>query len=163
MIHLFGLRRALRRLHSAGCVHCTQLQKAADCTQSWKIKQNKAFIRPLSPRISGNTARTKDIHVTVATHLKKSLAKRNWRKAYNAAAAIRQLQMLRLSSARYLQHQQRKAMSANPWRRKGGAQNQTEKIKYCKIWWILFSRDFMLSFTNISLLGGKDWLTIYYL
>jgi len=28
---------------------------------------------------------------------------RKWRKAYNATAAIRQLQMLRLSSARYLQ------------------------------------------------------------
>uniref|UniRef100_A0A183CFT1 Protein kinase domain-containing protein n=1 Tax=Globodera pallida TaxID=36090 RepID=A0A183CFT1_GLOPA len=63
------------------------------------------------PWISGNTARTKDIHITVATHLKKSLAKRKWRKAYNAAAAIRQLQMLRLSSARHLQHQ-RKAMAA---------------------------------------------------
>nr|CAD2163388.1 unnamed protein product [Meloidogyne enterolobii] len=55
------------------------------------------------PWISGNTARTKDIHGTVATHLKRSLAKRKWRKAYNATAAIRQLQMLRLSSARYLQ------------------------------------------------------------
>uniref|UniRef100_A0A0K0ES48 Protein kinase domain-containing protein n=1 Tax=Strongyloides stercoralis TaxID=6248 RepID=A0A0K0ES48_STRER len=50
------------------------------------------------PWISGNTARTKDIHGTVATHLKKSLAKKKWRKAYNAAAAIRQLQMLRLTS-----------------------------------------------------------------
>ncbi|KAE9553145.1 hypothetical protein FO519_003624, partial [Halicephalobus sp. NKZ332] len=51
--------------------------------------------------ISGNTARTKDIHGSVATHLRKSLlAKRNWRKAYNAAAAIRQLQLLRISSAR---------------------------------------------------------------
>ncbi|KAK0399437.1 hypothetical protein QR680_003048 [Steinernema hermaphroditum] len=52
------------------------------------------------PWISGNTARDKDIHCSVATHLKKSLAKRNWKKAYNATAAIRQLQMLRLSSAR---------------------------------------------------------------
>jgi len=53
------------------------------------------------PWISGNTARTKDIHGSVATHLRKSLlAKRNWRKAYNAAAAIRQLQLLRISSAR---------------------------------------------------------------
>ncbi|KAI1715702.1 protein kinase domain-containing protein [Ditylenchus destructor] len=52
------------------------------------------------PWISGNTARDKDIHGTVATHLKKSLAKRKWRKAYNATAAIRQLQMLRLGSAR---------------------------------------------------------------
>lgn len=51
-------------------------------------------------RISGNTARTKDIHGTVATHLKKSLAKKKWRKAYNAAAAIRQLQMLRLTSTK---------------------------------------------------------------
>ncbi|CAD5219528.1 unnamed protein product [Bursaphelenchus okinawaensis] len=51
------------------------------------------------PWISGNTAGTKDIHISVATHLKKSLAKRKWRKAYNATAAIRQLQ-LRLSSAR---------------------------------------------------------------
>uniref|UniRef100_A0A1I7TQB5 Protein kinase domain-containing protein n=1 Tax=Caenorhabditis tropicalis TaxID=1561998 RepID=A0A1I7TQB5_9PELO len=50
------------------------------------------------PWISGNTAYTHDIHGTVAVHLKKSLAKRNWKKAYNAAAAIRQLQMLRLSS-----------------------------------------------------------------
>ncbi|RCN45458.1 kinase domain protein [Ancylostoma caninum] len=49
-------------------------------------------------RISGNTAYTTDIHGSVASHLKKSLARRNWRKAYNAAAAIRQLQMLRLSS-----------------------------------------------------------------
>ncbi|KHJ91539.1 hypothetical protein OESDEN_08597, partial [Oesophagostomum dentatum] len=48
--------------------------------------------------ISGNTAYTTDIHGSVASHLKKSLARRNWRKAYNAAAAIRQLQMLRLSS-----------------------------------------------------------------
>jgi hypothetical protein len=46
-------------------------------------------------RISGNTARTKDIHGTVATHLKRSLAKRKWRKAYNATAAIRQLQVER--------------------------------------------------------------------
>ncbi|CEF60574.1 Calcium/calmodulin-dependent protein kinase I [Strongyloides ratti] len=52
------------------------------------------------PWISGNTARTKDIHGTVATHLKKSLAKKKWRKAYNAAAAIRQLQMLRLTSTK---------------------------------------------------------------
>uniref|UniRef100_A0A7E4V2F1 Protein kinase domain-containing protein n=1 Tax=Panagrellus redivivus TaxID=6233 RepID=A0A7E4V2F1_PANRE len=53
------------------------------------------------PWISGNTARTKDIHGSVATHLRKSLlAKRNWRKAYNAAAAIRQLQLLRISSTR---------------------------------------------------------------
>uniref|UniRef100_A0A0K0EX60 Calcium/calmodulin-dependent protein kinase type 1 (inferred by orthology to a C. elegans protein) n=1 Tax=Strongyloides venezuelensis TaxID=75913 RepID=A0A0K0EX60_STRVS len=52
------------------------------------------------PWISGNTARTKDIHGTVATHLKKSLAKKKWRKAYNAAAAIRQLQMLRLTSSK---------------------------------------------------------------
>ncbi|VDM49969.1 unnamed protein product [Toxocara canis] len=50
------------------------------------------------PWISGNTARTKDIHCLVAPHLKKSLAKRNWKKAFNATAAIRQLQMLRLSS-----------------------------------------------------------------
>jgi calcium/calmodulin-dependent protein kinase I len=50
--------------------------------------------------ISGNTAGTKDIHGSVASHLKRSLAKRKWRKAYNATAAIRQLQMLRLSSAR---------------------------------------------------------------
>lgn len=45
-------------------------------------------------------AATKDIHSSVATHLKKNMAKRNWRKAFNAAAAIRQLQMLRLSSTR---------------------------------------------------------------
>ena len=64
------------------------------------------------PWISGNTARTKDIHGTVATHLKRSLAKRKWRKAYNATAAIRQLQMLRLSSARYLQHTGQKPMAA---------------------------------------------------
>ncbi|UMM31266.1 hypothetical protein L5515_012818 [Caenorhabditis briggsae] len=50
------------------------------------------------PWISGNTAYTHDIHRTVAVHLKKSLAKRNWKKAFNAAAAIRQLQLLRLSS-----------------------------------------------------------------
>uniref|UniRef100_A0A9J2PKR1 Protein kinase domain-containing protein n=1 Tax=Ascaris lumbricoides TaxID=6252 RepID=A0A9J2PKR1_ASCLU len=50
------------------------------------------------PWISGNTARTKDIHCLVAPHLKKSLAKRNWKKAFNATAAIRQLQMLRLSA-----------------------------------------------------------------
>ncbi|CAJ0579834.1 unnamed protein product, partial [Mesorhabditis spiculigera] len=52
------------------------------------------------PWISGNTAYTKDIHGSVASHLKKSLAKRNWKKAYNAAAAIRQLQLLRISSSR---------------------------------------------------------------
>lgn len=51
------------------------------------------------PWISGNTARTKDIHGSVAIHLKKSLAKRNWRKAYNTYTAIRQLQILRLTSA----------------------------------------------------------------
>ncbi|CAG9538833.1 unnamed protein product [Cercopithifilaria johnstoni] len=50
------------------------------------------------PWISGNTAGTKDIHCLVASHLKISLAKRNWRKAFNATTAIRQLQMLRLSS-----------------------------------------------------------------
>ncbi|MFH4976433.1 hypothetical protein AB6A40_003142 [Gnathostoma spinigerum] len=50
------------------------------------------------PWISGDTARTKDIHCIVAPHLKKSLAKRYWKKAFNATAAIRQLQMLRLSS-----------------------------------------------------------------
>ncbi|VDD90758.1 unnamed protein product [Enterobius vermicularis] len=50
------------------------------------------------PWISGNTARDKDIHCLVAPHLKKSLAKRHWKKAYNATAAIRQLQMLRLSA-----------------------------------------------------------------
>uniref|UniRef100_A0A914V005 Protein kinase domain-containing protein n=1 Tax=Plectus sambesii TaxID=2011161 RepID=A0A914V005_9BILA len=52
------------------------------------------------PWISGNTARTKDIHSSVATHLKKSLAKQKWKKAFNATAAIRQLQMLRLTSTR---------------------------------------------------------------
>ncbi|KAI6175836.1 Calcium/calmodulin-dependent protein kinase type 1 [Aphelenchoides bicaudatus] len=52
------------------------------------------------PWICGNMAGTKDIHGSVATHLRKNMAKRNWRKAFNAAAAIRQLQMLRLSSAR---------------------------------------------------------------
>jgi len=36
----------------------------------------------------------------VAVHLRKSLAKRKWRKAYNATAAIRQMQMLRVSSAK---------------------------------------------------------------
>ncbi|KAL3113124.1 hypothetical protein niasHT_017203 [Heterodera trifolii] len=68
------------------------------------------------PWISGNTARTKDIHITVVTHLKKSLAKRKWRKAYNAAAAIHHLQMLRLSSTRYLQDQRKvmAATAANP-------------------------------------------------
>ncbi|KAI6187147.1 Protein kinase domain-containing protein [Aphelenchoides besseyi] len=52
------------------------------------------------PWISGNTAGTKDIHNSVATHLKRSMAKRKWRKAFNATAAIRQLQMLRLTSTR---------------------------------------------------------------
>lgn len=64
-------------------------------------------------RISGNTARTKDIHGSVATHLRKSLlAKRNWRKAYNAAAAIRQLQLLRISSAR-ISHSTQQSNSNN--------------------------------------------------
>ncbi|KAI6234678.1 Protein kinase domain-containing protein [Aphelenchoides fujianensis] len=35
------------------------------------------------PWISGNTAGTKDIHNSVATHLKRSMAKRKWRKAFN--------------------------------------------------------------------------------
>ncbi|VDO34823.1 unnamed protein product [Onchocerca flexuosa] len=48
--------------------------------------------------ISGDTAGTKDIHCLVASHLKINLAKRNWKKAYNATTVIRQLQMLRLSS-----------------------------------------------------------------
>jgi calcium/calmodulin-dependent protein kinase I len=65
------------------------------------------------PWISGNTARTKDIHGSVATHLRKSLlAKRNWRKAYNAAAAIRQLQLLRISSAR-ISHSTQQSNSNN--------------------------------------------------
>jgi len=50
------------------------------------------------PWISGNTARTKDIHGSVASRLQKSLARQKWKKAYNATAAIRQLQMLRLNS-----------------------------------------------------------------
>uniref|UniRef100_A0A0N5AAL8 Protein kinase domain-containing protein n=1 Tax=Syphacia muris TaxID=451379 RepID=A0A0N5AAL8_9BILA len=50
------------------------------------------------PWISGDTARDKNIHCMVAPQLKKSLAKRQWKKAYNATAAIRQLQMLRLSA-----------------------------------------------------------------
>ncbi|EJD76692.1 calcium/calmodulin-dependent protein kinase type 1 [Loa loa] len=50
------------------------------------------------PWISGDTAGTKDIHCLVAPHLKISLAKRNWKKAFNATTVIRQLQMLRLSS-----------------------------------------------------------------
>ncbi|PAV87180.1 hypothetical protein WR25_02387 [Diploscapter pachys] len=65
------------------------------------------------PWISGNTAYTKDIHGSVASHLKKSLAKRNWKKAYNATAAIRQLQMLRLSSnSNRIGQQQRATTSA---------------------------------------------------
>uniref|UniRef100_A0AC34QJT4 Protein kinase domain-containing protein n=1 Tax=Panagrolaimus sp. JU765 TaxID=591449 RepID=A0AC34QJT4_9BILA len=65
------------------------------------------------PWISGNTARTKDIHGSVATHLRKSLlAKRNWRKAYNAAAAIRQLQLLRISSTRISHSTQNPAQTA---------------------------------------------------
>jgi calcium/calmodulin-dependent protein kinase I len=65
------------------------------------------------PWISGNTARTKDIHGSVATHLRKSLlAKRNWRKAFNAAAAIRQLQLLRISSAR-ISHSAQQSNSNN--------------------------------------------------
>uniref|UniRef100_A0A0R3S6H6 Protein kinase domain-containing protein n=1 Tax=Elaeophora elaphi TaxID=1147741 RepID=A0A0R3S6H6_9BILA len=36
------------------------------------------------PWINGDTAGTKDIHCLVASHLKKSLAKRNWKKAFNA-------------------------------------------------------------------------------
>ena len=50
-------------------------------------------------RISGNTAYTTDIHGSVAQQLRKNMAKRNWRKAFNATAAIRQMQMLRLSSS----------------------------------------------------------------
>ncbi|KAL3982886.1 Calcium/calmodulin-dependent protein kinase type 1 [Acanthocheilonema viteae] len=50
------------------------------------------------PWISGDTAGTKDIHCLVASHLKINLAKRNWKKAFNATTVIRQLQMLRLSS-----------------------------------------------------------------
>ncbi|WKY08660.1 hypothetical protein Q1695_007862 [Nippostrongylus brasiliensis] len=66
------------------------------------------------PWISGNTAYTTDIHGSVVTHLKKSLARRNWRKAYNAAAAIRQLQMLRLSSNSNRISSQRASTSAFP-------------------------------------------------
>ncbi|GMT22456.1 hypothetical protein PFISCL1PPCAC_13753, partial [Pristionchus fissidentatus] len=57
------------------------------------------------PWISGDTALAKDIHGSVASHLKKSLAKRNWKKAYNATAAIRQMQMLRISSVRRVPQQ----------------------------------------------------------
>uniref|UniRef100_A0A0N4ZBC3 Protein kinase domain-containing protein n=1 Tax=Parastrongyloides trichosuri TaxID=131310 RepID=A0A0N4ZBC3_PARTI len=67
------------------------------CDPSQRFSCDQALRHPW---ISGNTARTKDIHGTVATHLKKSLAKKKWRKAYNAAAAIRQLQMLRLTSTK---------------------------------------------------------------
>ncbi|KAF8372018.1 cmk-1 [Pristionchus pacificus] len=52
------------------------------------------------PWISGDTALAKDIHGSVSSHLKKSLAKRNWKKAYNATAAIRQMQMLRITARR---------------------------------------------------------------
>lgn len=50
------------------------------------------------PWISGNTAATIDIHSTVSERLKKMCAKQKWKKAFNATAAIRQLQQLRINN-----------------------------------------------------------------
>lgn len=65
------------------------------CNPDQRFTCQQALVHPW---ITGDTALTKDIHHLVASQLKKSLAKRNWKKAYNATTAIRQLQMLRLST-----------------------------------------------------------------
>src|SRR5690606_29262278 len=99
---------------------CCDPDSRYDCLQAlahpWyaAVRDPRATVAPR--RISGDTALAKDIHGSVAVHLRRSLAKKNWRKvrggregrrevdvllpqAYNAAAAIRQLQMLRLTSS----------------------------------------------------------------
>ena len=49
------------------------------------------------PWVSGGGASERDIHSAVSSQLSKHFARKNWRKAYNATAAIRMLKQLSLS------------------------------------------------------------------
>ncbi|XP_067614474.1 calcium/calmodulin-dependent protein kinase type 1 [Eurosta solidaginis] len=65
---------------------CVDMDKRYTCKQALS-----------HPWISGNAARNKNIHGTVAEQLKKNFAKSRWKQAYYAATVIRQMQRMALS------------------------------------------------------------------